>query len=127
MARITGKDGKVKLGGVEVARITNWSIDTKIDIVDATAMQDAWHQKLSTFKSWTGSVEGVWENDGSNKQFWDTFLTAATATLELYPVGTATEKWSGSAFCDFSIKVAKDAVVMFTARVEGTDALTRTP
>ena len=127
MARITGKSGAVKLGGTKVASLTNWSIDAKLDTVDDTAFEDIWHNFLSTFKGWTGTVEGIWEQGGTNTAFWDQLLLTTTAVLDFYPDIGTTEKFTGSAFCDFSIKVAKDGVITFTAAVKGTGAMTRTP
>ena len=126
MARFTGKDGKITLASSEVISMTSWSLDAKLDVVDDTAFQDIWHSKLSTFKGWTATVEGLWESSGGNSAFWDQFLLGTTATIELFPNKNATEKYSGSAFIDFSIKVVKDGVISFTAKVEGTGALTRT-
>jgi hypothetical protein len=125
MPRITGKSGKITVGGVEVGTMIEWAIDAKTDVVDATAFQDTWHQKLGTFLSWTGSCSGRWL--GSANSFWTTFLTGAVGTVQFFPVAGATENFNGDAFLDFSIKVAKDGVVDFTCKVEGTGTLTHTP
>jgi hypothetical protein len=127
MARITGKTGAVKIGGVKVASLTGWAINVKLDTVNATAFEDVWHTLLATFLGWSGSVDGIWMSAGANIDFWTACPSGAVVTLDLYPDIGTTEKLSGTAFCDFSIKVAKDGVVTFTAAVNGTGALTRTP
>jgi len=125
MARITGKAGKVTVGGVEQAQMQAWNIDAKTDVVDATAFQDTWHQKLSTFLGWTATIEGLWL--GSVNAFWTAFLSGATVSVVMYPIAGGTECFTGDAFADFSIKVVKDGVITFTAKLEGTGTLSHTP
>jgi len=106
---------------VEIGSMYNWAVDTKIDIVDVTAFQDVWHQKLSTFKGWTGSAEGYYVS-----AFWfNLFTPAKNVYVALYPEASSTERWVGAAFVDWGIKVAKDAAVTQTIRFEGNHELRR--
>lgn len=123
--RITGKSGKVKLASTEVIDIVNWTLDGKLDDVDATVMQDTWKNFLGTFLSWEATAEAVWE-PGVNTAFWDQFILATAATVDLFPVAANTEKWSGSAFISFGEKVSKDGVVMQMIKFRGTGTLTHT-
>lgn len=138
MARITGKNGRIKVGGVTVASIRNWSLEAKVPITVVTAMEDAFRTQLSLIREWTGTIEGVWEQPagaGTAKVLWDSFDTATTTgghqsgkiTVDLFPDASQTEKWSGDAFADFSLKTPHDGSVDFTATLNGTGALTRTP
>jgi predicted secreted protein len=127
MARFTGKMGKVTLASGEVTSITDWTLDAKVDDVTSTAMQDTWHQKLTTFLGWDGSFTGHWESAGANIAAWTQFLTGATATVELFPDKNQTEKFAGSAFIEFNLKAPHNGVVAFTAKFKGTGTLTRTP
>ena len=54
-ARMTGKAGAVKIGGVKVASLTAWSLDAKLDTPDATGFEDEWKVLL-----------GSWRNQHSN-------------------------------------------------------------
>ena len=123
MSRMTGKKGKITIGGVEIAVMTSWTVNGTLDVVDVTAFQDTWHQKVSTFKSWAGSCVGHWTGDAA---FWTAFTGATAVTLVLYIDSAATTCWTGTAFCNFSITTPFGGAVDFTASFEGTDALTFT-
>ena len=127
MARITGKTGAVKIGGVVVASLNAWDLNIKLDTVDVTCFSDIWHILLSTFLGWTGTVSGVWMSAAGNIDFWTAVTSGAVVTLDFYPDIGTTEKWSGTAFCDFNIKVDAKGAITFTATVNGTSTLTRTP
>ncbi len=128
MSRITGKEGKVSLDGNIVASTNSWVLDAKLDTVDVTAFSDVYRQNLSTFKSWTGTVEGHWEDAGGNTDFYDVLNGTDPVTIELFPVAGGTEKFSGSAFItSFSLKTPHDGAVDFSATFVGTGTLTRTP
>jgi predicted secreted protein len=123
MARYTGKNGKVTVGGGEVAQMMNWKIDSTVDVVDATAMQDTWRQKLPTFMSWKGSAEFRWTADAT---LWTTFLTAASVALVFYFDKNVAHYFSGSAFVNFSFNTPFDNVVTYSCPFEGTDTLSYT-
>jgi hypothetical protein len=135
MARITGKNGRVKIDTVTVASISDWSLDLKVPLADATAMEDQFKVNLSLIREWSGSISGHYESAGVNDMVLDTFLNATTdggpqsgkVTLELFPDASATEKFSGDAFLDVTLNVGKDKTNEFSAKVTGTGTLTRTP
>lgn len=135
MARITGKNGRIKIGGSVVASIDNWTLDAKVPTVDLTAMGDQFKEHGSVIREWTASVDGKWESGGANTAVWDAFVAATTdggptsgkITVDLYPDFAQTEKWTGDAFADFNIKVGFDKAVTFSGKLTGTGSLTRTP
>ena len=127
MARITGKTGAVKIGSTTVASLNGWDLNVKLDTVDATAFSDIWHVNLATFLGWSGSCTGIYMAAGANIDFWTAVISGATVTLLLYPDIGATENFTGTAFCDFNIKVAHNGAITFTAAFTGTGTLTRTP
>jgi len=134
MARISGKNGQLKLDGSVIASIFDWKLDAKIPLADSTAMQDQYHQKLSLIREWAGSAEFRWEPGVNASLFTSTFAAATTdgghqsgkVTLDLYPDENATEKFTGDAFCDFSLKVPHAGVVDGTVTFTGTGSLVRT-
>ena len=121
--RITGKAGKITVASVEVAQIHEWSLDASVDVVDVTAFQDTWHQKLTTFLGFTGTLTGRWTGDAT---FWTALVGAVPVTLALYLTAGGTTNWTGSAICNFSISVPFDGAVDFTASFEGTGTLSFT-
>ncbi len=136
MARITGKNGQIKIGGSVIATITNWTLDAKIPLADATAMGDQFWQKLSLIREWSGDVKGVYGNAAEQISILNSFLNATTdggptsgsVTIALYPDATspATENFSGSCYMDFSTGADKSKTNEFTAKFTGTGTLTHT-
>lgn len=134
MARITGKNGQIKVGGSTVAIITDWSLDAKIPLADATAMGDQFAQKLSLIREWSGQVKGVYGNAAEQVSILNSFLNATTdggatsgqVAIELYPDAAATEKFAGNAYIDFSLSVDKAKANEFTGKFTGNGTLTHT-
>lgn len=134
MARITGKNGQIKVGGNVIAIITDWSLDAKIPLADATAMGDQFAVKLSLIREWSGQVKGVYGNAAEQIDILNSFLNATTdggptsgqVTLDLYPDAAATEKFSGNVYMDFALTVDKAKSNEFTAKFTGNGTLTHT-
>ena len=136
MARITGKNGQIKQGTTVIANITDWSLDAKIPIADATAMGDAFATKLSLIREWAGQIKGVYGNAAEATLLLDSSFFAATTvggatsgkvTLHLMPDAATAEDLSGDAYLDFALSVDKSKPNEFTAKFTGTGALTHTP
>lgn len=135
MARITGKNGTVKVGGVVIANIQDWSIDLKIPVADATAMGDQFESKLSLIRGWTGQIKGVFGNAAEAIAILNSFLNATTdggptsgqISVDLFPDAAATEKFSGNVYADFNLSVDKGKANEFTAKITGNGAITHTP
>lgn len=133
--RITGKNGQIKIGSTVIADITDWTLDLKIPLADATAMRDAFKKNLSLIREWSGTVKGFYGNASEQTLTLGSFLAATTSggatsgavTLVLMPDAAATEQFSGSAYLDFTIGVDKSKTDEFTAKFTGTDAITYTP
>lgn len=134
MARITGKNGQIKIGSTVVAGITDWSIDLKIPIADATAMGDVMASKLALIREWSGQVKGVYGNASEQTLILSSWVAATTSggstggqvTLVLYPDAATAENWSGAAYLDFALNVDKAKTNEFTAKAAGTGTLTYT-
>lgn len=134
MARITGKNGQVKVGGSVIAIITDWSIDLKIPLADVTAMQDQFAQKASLIREWSGQIKGVYGSAAEQVAILNSFLNATTdggatsgqIAVDLYPDGAATEKFSGNVYADFALSVDKAKANEFTAKITGNGTLTHT-
>jgi hypothetical protein len=52
----TGRTGKLRLGGSEVAKVRNWTLDTSVNMLDTTALGDAANTFTPGLFSATGSA-----------------------------------------------------------------------
>lgn len=104
----------------DVGDIFNWSLDAKVDTVDATAFQDSFHTKLSSFRGWNATAEGYHVNG-----YWFSAFSGNEFYVEFYPDAAATERWVGAAFISFGEKVKFDAAVTEHMAIDGTGALVR--
>lgn len=135
MARITGKNGQIKIGANVIAVTTDWSLDAKIPLADATAMRDQFVQKLSLIREWSGQVKGFYGNAAEQIDILNSFFNATTdggptsgkVTISLYPDAAGTENFSGDCYIDFSMNVDKSKTNEFTGKFVGTGTLTHTP
>ena len=132
-----GATDVVKINGIEYCTIQaigdmfNWTLDLKIGTVDATAFQDTFSTKLSTFRSWSANAQGY----HVSAYWWDLFITTSEGgtTPECYVVfypdiGAPTltnERYIGAATVDLSIDVKKDAAVTEKMAINGTGAIVK--
>lgn len=56
MARHTGKNGTVKVGGTDIAGLVSFDITEEISVEDITAAGDTWEDHDTTLKKWSGSI-----------------------------------------------------------------------
>lgn len=134
MARITGKNGQIKVGGNVIAAITDWSLDLKIPLAQATAMGDTFAQNLSLIREWSGQIKGYWGSAEEQLAIMNSFFNATTAggptsgqiAVELFPDAAGTEKYAGNCYADFSLVVDKGKANEFTAKITGNGAIVRT-
>lgn len=52
----TGRTGKLKLGGSEVSKVRNWTLDTSVNMLDTTALGDTANTFTPGLFSGTGSA-----------------------------------------------------------------------
>ena len=132
-----GASDVVKINGIEycslqaIGDMFNWTLDLKIGTADATAFQDTFAQKLSTFRSWSATAQGY----HVSAYWWDLFITTSEGgtTPECYVVfypdiGAPTitnERYIGSGTISLALDVKKDAAVTEKITVEGTGAIVK--
>lgn len=105
----------------DVADIFDWTVDAKVDVVDVTAFQDQFHQKLSAFRGWTGTAKAYHRSD-----FWFPLFNAAKPVyVKLYPDAAAVEYFVGAGFVSFAEKAPYAGAVEDDVAIEGTGALER--
>ena len=126
MAAIAGKDGKVMVGGNQVAETTNWSLDIGTDTIDTTAHGDEWRKFIAGLKNWSATIEANWDMSDVNgqKALQDALLGGTKVTLQLY-VGS--NYYSGEAYITrISVGVPVGDKVSVTFEAQGTGQLTYT-
>jgi hypothetical protein len=106
----------------DVGDMFDWTLDLKVDVVDATAFMDQFKTNLSSFRGWVASaqgyhVSGYWFDafSGSNAEFY----------VEFYPNGAGTERFIGAGFVDMALDVKRDSAVTEKMTINGTGALVR--
>jgi hypothetical protein len=52
----TGRTGKLRLGGSEVSKVRNWTLDTSVNMLDTTALGDTANTFIPGLFSATGSA-----------------------------------------------------------------------
>ncbi|MBA4541978.1 hypothetical protein H1164_03550 [Thermoactinomyces daqus] len=127
---IAGYGGKVMQGTNAVGEVGNWELDIGAADLDATTFDSGgWEESIAGLKNWTVKLDVKWNmSDVGQKALQDAILGGTTVTLDLYPQGTGTSKYSGSVLLT-SLKVTTpvDDIVQGSFEGKGTGALTYTP
>ena len=118
MAKITGRDGIVKIGDEAALQTRSWSIDETGDTAESSVMGDPARTFLPTINSWSGSMDVYYDEDDA--AIFDNALIGLEVTIEVYPEGEAEGDnfMSGSA-----IVTGKTNGASFDGMTEGTLSL----
>ena len=68
MATFHGNSSVVKIGANAIAEVRSFSVTETIDTVDDTAIGDASRSFKTGHKSWTATVEMMWDDTDTNGQ-----------------------------------------------------------
>tara|TARA_S200002703_G_scaffold126860_1_gene113452 strand:+ start:576 stop:962 length:387 start_codon:yes stop_codon:yes gene_type:complete len=124
MATFSGSAGVVKAGGNAIGEIRSFTVDQTSDTVEDTAMGDATRSYKATLKSFTASVDALFDDT-------DTAQTAmtigASLTFLFQPKGSGSGAYqlSGDAIVTgISQTQSFDGLVERSFTVQGTGALT---
>jgi len=126
MATHHGNEGVVKVGGVAVAHVQNWSLTVTADVVESHGMGDTWKERLVGHKDWNAQLAVLWDETDAGQGALD---EGAAVTLDLYPEGDG----AGDTYFSGAGKVTQvgrsaslDGRVEATMSVAGNGALTET-
>ena len=134
MATITGNAGIIKVDGVAVIEVRNYSLELTTDTIETTVMGDGSRQYVKGLSSFSGSCDVYWDPD----HFEDTTgadidgliqgaVGDAPVTLEVYPEGGTTVKWAGNiVVTGYSISAAMDGMVEASLSFQGSGGVTYT-
>ncbi len=124
MATYSGKDGVVEVGGVVVAEMRSFEIDTQADTVDDTVMGDDWKTHKIMHKSFSGSMR-VLADKGDGGQNACSIGTAIAG--EWFPSGETSGHVSMTGNATITgrrIASSYDGLVELDLEFEGNGALT---
>lgn len=98
MARYTGNDGVVTVGGTAVANIRTWDLNIAGDEIDVPAMGDTARVRLAGKPNVSGSVTVWWDPADAGQLL---LVQGDSVALELRPRGT------GSTLPEFTLATAR--------------------
>jgi len=135
MAAIRGTAGVLSIGGVTLAEITSFTLDTTMDTIETTAMGDQSRTYVKGLNTFTVSGDVVLEATNAATQYTDIGQLKAVAdgsgdpagAVILYPEGTGTGniKLSGAVVVTgFSVTGSFDGIVTGSFTAQGTGDLT---
>jgi len=87
MATHTGSEGTVKVGSDAIAEIRSYSLEETADTLEDTSMGDSARTYKSSLKTFTGTVDGFWDETDTAGQ--GALTNGAAITLAVYPEGDA--------------------------------------
>lgn len=132
MARYHGKGGVVYMStsaagaAVNVASLSEWSLDFATDKVEVTSFGDANKTYVQGLKAVQGSISGFWED--SQDQLFDAADSADGVKVYLYPASNAaTVYFYGPAWVDASITQGVNGAVQISANFVANGAWARKP
>jgi hypothetical protein len=67
MATYKGSDGVVTIGGTAVGEIRSFSVEESADTIEDTAMGDTSRSYKSSLKSFSASIDALFDNDDSGQ------------------------------------------------------------
>jgi len=123
MATYKGSDGVVTIGGSTVGEIRSFSVEESADTIEDTAMGDTSRSYKSSLKSFTASIDALFDNDDSGQ---DALLIGAEVACVFRSQGdgsTNMERSGTGIVTGVSINQSYDGLVETSFTLQGTGAL----
>lgn len=124
MATFSGSAGVVKAGGTAIGEIRSFTVDQTSDTVEDTAMGDATRSFKATLKSFTASVDALFDDTNAVQE---SMVVGAELAFLFQPEGSSTGKYQLSGdgiITGISQSQSFDGLVERSFTVQGTGALT---
>lgn len=132
MARYHGKGGVVYMStsgsgtAVNVASLTEWTLNMATDKVETTAFGDANKTYVQGLRDIQGTITGFWED--SQDALFDASESADGVKVYLYPASNASSVYFyGPAWVDASINVGVNGAVSLSANFSANGSWGRRP
>ena len=131
MATYAGNGGAVYVSSNAVAEVKDFSLGITANTQEATVMNptdsvdQGWVMQKVTTKSWTASINAIWDDADADGQ--GALTEGSEVALKLYPSGNTTGKkiWAGDAIVTgISKNVSVDGLVEASISVVGNGHLT---
>ena len=126
MATHAGSEGTVKVGANAIAEIRSFSVEETGDTIDNSSMGDTARTYIAGLKTYTASVDCLWDETDTTGQ--GGLTVGSTVTLNLYPEGATAGDiyYTGSAIVTGrTITSSYDGLVEMSITCQGTGALTQ--
>ena len=127
MATHAGSEGTVKVGANAIAEIRSFSVEETGETIDVSSMGDTARTYLVGLKTYTASIDCLWDETNTTGQ--GALTVGASVTLNLYPEGATAGDiyYTGSAIVTGrTITSSHDGLVELSISCQGSGALTRT-
>jgi len=126
MATHSGVEGTVKVGANAIAEIRSFSVEETGDTIDDSTMGDTARTYIAGLKTYTASIDCLWDETNTTGQ--GAMTVGATVTLNLYPEGATAGDiyYTGSAIVTGrTITASYDGLVEMSITCQGSGALTQ--
>lgn len=126
MTTIVGNSGKVKVGSVYVAEVTEFSVEMAAAMVEDSELTDGTDTFKAGSKNWKGTATVQFDPTDTNGQ--EAMIEGATITLGLYPAGSGAGStyFSGSAVIESrSLDVKRNSTIQRQISFQGSGAYTQ--
>jgi hypothetical protein len=126
MATHSGVEGTVKVGANAIAEIRSFSVEETGDTIDDSTMGDTARTYIAGLKTYTASIDCLWDETNTTGQ--GALTVGATVTLNLYPEGATAGDiyYTGSAIVTGrTITASYDGLVEMSITCQGSGALTQ--
>ena len=126
MATHAGSEGTVKVGANAIAEIRSFSVEETGDTIDDSTMGDSARTYIAGLKTYTASIDCLWDETNTTGQ--GAMTVGATVTLNLYPEGATVGDiyYTGSAIITGrTITSSYDGLVEMSITCQGSGGLTQ--
>ena len=126
MATHSGVEGTVKVGANAIAEIRSFSVEETGDTIDDSTMGDTARTYIAGLKTYTASIDCLWDETNTTGQ--GALTVGATVTLNLYPEGATAGDiyYTGSAIVTGrTITTSYDGLIEMSITCQGSGALTQ--
>ena len=127
MATETSANGVIKVGSTSVAEVTGYTITYTSDTVEDTVIGDSARTYKATLKSYTASIDAMYDESDDNGQGASGLNVGDTITYSLYPSGETSglRYFTGSGIVTSkSITGSTGEMISISIEVQGSGDLT---
>ena len=135
MSKVTGTNALVYIGGTPSApkvapQRNSWSLDMTRELIEARVFQDAageesWVENIGSFKSWSGSVSGYYDDANEDLVAATVNSTSRNFILLYEDRSVLTRYWYGLAWFEMSQDTSADGVIELNVDFTGDGRLYR--